>query len=178
MRRLESSSLALAMGLLALLIGACSHPGYASFTDAEKRTMIERMYEEYKEKFPGVPDIAPKEAEVALEADQIVLVDVREPREQAVSMIAGAITREQFEQARDQYRDTRIVTYCTIGYRSGEYAATLMDEGYDVANLRGSILAWAHEGLPLVGPDHKPTLRAHVFGKRWDLLPSGYQSKY
>jgi rhodanese-related sulfurtransferase len=47
---------------------------------------------------------------------QVVLVDVRTPAEQNVSMIPTAIRKETFERTRDAYTDHTIVAYCTIGY--------------------------------------------------------------
>lgn len=41
-----------------------------------------------------------------------------------------------------------------MGFRSGQYAKSLRQEGFDVRNLSGSIVSWTHENYPLVtGPD-------------------------
>ena len=40
-------------------------------------------------------------------------------------------------------RLTYLLWVCsTVGFRSGKYAQQLMDEGFNVKNLKGSIVAW------------------------------------
>lgn len=143
--------------------------------DAKEQTKaIEDMYKDYKRSFAEVPDVEP--VELMVDADKKVLfVDVRSPEEQAVSMIPGAITQKEFERDAEQYRLRRVVTYCTIGYRSGLYAKDLRKEGWDAHNLRGSILAWVHDGGELVNGAGK-TRKVHVYGPKWDLLPAGYEA--
>ena len=142
--------------------------------DAEKLTRIQEMYAGYEEKFPGVTGITAEELR-ALRADgEVVLVDVRTPEEQAVSMIPGAVTQAEFEAERGKYAGAPVVTYCTIGARSGEYAAKLAADGVEVRNLEGSLLAWTHAGGELAGPEG-PTKKVHVFGKRWNLAAAGYE---
>lgn len=41
--------------------------------------------------------------------------------------------------------------------------------------LEGSIVAWTHIEGSLVSGD-VPTRRVHVYGPRWDLAASGYES--
>jgi len=74
------------------------------------------------------------------------------------------------------------VPYCTIGYRSGEYAtrlaAKLGPRGVKVRNGQG-VLLWTHDGGELVTPGSAggsvASVRAvHTFGKPWDLAPPGY----
>eukprot|EP00958_Prasinococcus_capsulatus_P022617 scaffold3190_cov409-Prasinococcus_capsulatus_cf.AAC.18 len=43
-------------------------------------------------------------------------------------------------------------------------------------NLRGSILAWTQQGLPLVDPKGKPTTQVHVFARDWEMLGKGYRA--
>ncbi|KAG1672560.1 hypothetical protein FOA52_010660 [Chlamydomonas sp. UWO 241] len=90
----------------------------------------------------------------------LVLVDVRDACESDVSVIASrcTLTRRQFEARAAELRDvgTTVVCYCTVGYRSGMYAASLVRrDGFDrdrVFNLEGSILAATQAGMPLVTP--------------------------
>ena len=66
-----------------------------------------------------VPEVSAQELIELLEAKQppVVLVDVREPAEYSVSVIPGAITRDEFESRRDELRGARVVAYCTVGGR-------------------------------------------------------------
>ncbi|MCA9573435.1 MAG: tetratricopeptide repeat protein, partial [Myxococcales bacterium] len=85
------------------------------------------------------------------------VVDVREPAEQAVSMIPGAIPATTFEAHPEDYAGKEVVAYCTIGYRSGQWAKAWRAKGVDVRNLKGSLLLWTHAGGALVH-DGAPTL--------------------
>lgn len=166
----------LRVALLGLLAAVCAACAASPDTDAGKRAEIEAQYAEYREEFPDVPEIdARKLKEWGELAELPVIVDVRTPEEQAVSMIPGAITKEAFEANKDDYEGQDVITYCTIGYRSGLYAKELRAEGFSASNLKGSVLAWAHEGGDFVDKDGKPTQRVHVYGESWNLLPEGYE---
>ena len=102
-----------------------------------------------------------------------MLVDVRSDEERAVSTLPGAVSQEAFEATAPA---GPVVTYCTIGARSGEYADGLRKQGRDVRNLAGSLLAWTHAGGPLTDAEGEPTRRVHVYGKRWDLIHSDYEA--
>ena len=144
-------------------------------SDEEKRERIETLYRKYERKFPEVEGITASELDANLkEGREVVLVDVRKPEEQAVSMIPGAITQQEFEQQQDSLRDKTIVTYCTAGYRSGLYAKKLEKKGWQVLNLEGSLLSWTHAGGPLADSHGEPTKRLHVYSADWSLEASDY----
>lgn len=136
---------------------------------------IESMYASYEQELAGIQEVRPKDIANIYQDPGIILVDVRTPEEQAVSMIPGAITRSDFERNQDQYVEKRIILHCTIGYRSGLYAKELAQKGIEAENLVGSLLLWAHEGLPLHDSQGAPTTKIHVYGKKWNLLPMGYE---
>jgi rhodanese-related sulfurtransferase len=162
--------------ILALLAGACRAAPPAPLTDTAKRDRIATLYREYRESFPEVPSLDVAALQDLEQKTRVVLVDVRSPEEQAVSTIPGAIPASRLKKHLDDYRDALVVTYCTIGYRSGLYARELREKGLDARNLAGSILAWTHAGLPLVDAEGRRTRRVHVYGKRWNLAASGYQA--
>jgi rhodanese-related sulfurtransferase len=153
-------------------------PSRDAETNAARLARIDAMYQDYRKEFPGVNEVTPHGALDLQKSDGAVLVDVRTPEEQAVSMLPGAITQADFEAARDQYRDKTIVTYCTIGARSGEYAEKLQADGMDVYNLKGSILAWTHAKLPLVDGEGHETHKIHTYGQEWDLAAEGYEATW
>ncbi len=141
-----------------------------------KRERIEQMYAEYEQEFPGVPSITPEQLRQELASEsQLILVDVRQPAEQQVSMIPGAITQQEFETRFADGADATVVTYCTIGYRSGKFAAELRAKGVNAVNLRGSLLGWCHSAGELVN-ENGPTHRAHVYSRRWNLLPDEFEA--
>ncbi len=111
--------------------------------------------------------------ELVREQDALVL-DVRGLGESAISCLQGA---ERFplgdlkagrlpEQAR---KGRPIITYCTLGYRSGVAAKILADQGFDVHNLRGGILALAQSSAPLVDADG-PTRKVHTWSRGFARL--------
>jgi rhodanese-related sulfurtransferase len=159
-----------AVGLLCVGDG-----GGQTNTTSVSAVAVARMYKQYQRKFIDVPEISPRSVLALIGRSKIILVDVRSGKEQSVSMLPGAITRKQFESRPDSLDDRTIVAYCTIGYRSGVYAKQLRKQGLNALNLEGGILGWAHAGGRVVhaGEDTK---RIHVYGKKWDLLPAGYES--
>ncbi len=160
----------------ALLLVASTAAGQERLSDAEKLARLEAMAAEDRRAFPEVPAVAPADLEGWLRGGRLVLVDVRTPAEQAVSRIPGALTAAEFEARRPELAGAVVVTYCTIGYRSGLYAERLRTEGWDARNLAGSLLAWTHAGGSLVDPEGRPTRRLHVYGERWDLAAAGYET--
>lgn len=142
------------------------------------KSEIRRLYDSYRVEFPQVKSVT-ADALVELRAkEEVVLVDVREPNERAVSIIPGAITREQFESQKSAFGDRPVVAYCTIGYRSGKFVEELNKQGIPALNLEGSILAWVNAGQPVVDPQGAPTKRVHTYGPQWALLPEGYEAVY
>jgi rhodanese-related sulfurtransferase len=149
----------------------------ASLSDAEKRQQVAVMYADYREDFPGIEEIDPEKALKLLEDLDVVFVDVRKPEEQAVSMIPGAVTSEVFLADTERFRGQRIITYCTISYRSGKLAAKMKRKGITMVNLKGGLLGWVHAGGPLVR-GNLPVSVLHVYGQKWDLAPAGIETTY
>jgi rhodanese-related sulfurtransferase len=168
---------ATALAMAAIAAAVVILPAVRSVTPADQQKLqrIEEFSDEYRKSFPNVPEMTVAELLVAWRDGDTVLLDVRKPAEQEVSMIPGAILAAQFEREPGKYKTKRVVVYCTVGYRSGDYAKRLLERGKDARNLRGGILAWVHAGQPVVH-DGAPTRRVHVYGPKWDLLPEGWES--
>ena len=155
---------------------AISADGVACAADTETRlAKIEAMATRYHRSYRDVPEVdVPGYLALAGSRD-VVLVDVRPEAERAVSILPGAIPLAVVEADLAAFQGRVVVTYCTIGYRSGIAAASLRAQGIDARNLRGSILAWTHAGGALEGPDG-PTRQVHVYGARWNLVADGYKA--
>jgi len=106
--------------------------------------------------------------------DSFVLVDARSEAETSVSMIPGAVTRQEFESRRDELAGKTVVAYCTVGGRSLLYAQRCAKDGMEARNFRGGILAWCAAQRPLVTPNGCPTKRLHTHN-RWFDVPAGYE---
>jgi sodium/bile acid cotransporter 7 len=144
-------------------------------TDEQKKTIVYKMYREYKKDFPGVKDIAPTEAMKLLKTGSVLFVDTRTDAEMKISMLPQAISEEAYLKNKGQYRDKKIVLYCTISYRSGKLAQSLKRQGMDVYNLKGGLLAWVLEGGKVYNQTDE-TKRIHVYGEKWNYPPSGYEA--
>jgi rhodanese-related sulfurtransferase len=125
--------------------------------------------------FPNVRRISPEEVAQWLKDPkraQPVLLDVRTKAEFDVSHIHGARRIEPGSAANaiDLARDTPIVTYCSVGYRSGAFAKKLQDAGYqNVENMSGSIFQWANEGRPVERAGQRVE-KVHPYDARWGKL--------
>lgn len=126
-------------------------------------------------------------------AVEYTLIDVRSPAEQNVSMIPNAITLKDFEsefkrdptpwigKSEDETPPKTVVTYCTIGYRSGVEAQRIISQYHipNVKNLDG-IVCYTHACseitksngetcVELIEPRSKQkTSKVHVFGSSWN----------
>ena len=71
-------------------------------------------------------------------------------------------------QLEDIPKESNMVVYCSIGYRSEKIGEKLLRLGYkNVYNLYGSIFEWANDKYPLVGSNGKTTNRVHCYNKSW-----------
>lgn len=87
----------------------------------------------------------------ALEAGEIVLIDVREPHEYGTERIPGALLMplSTFDAAGLPAGDAkRIVLHCAAGKRSAMAADLARQAGVDVsAHMSGGLMAWKQAGL-------------------------------
>ena len=108
-----------------------------------------------------------------LQAQEGVLyLDIRSQEEFDVSHIAGArmIDYESFEaeDVSDIPRDTTIVVYCSVGYRSERVGEKLQEMGFtDVKNLYGGIFDWKNKDNEVVNELGQPTDSVHTYNFLW-----------
>jgi rhodanese-related sulfurtransferase len=97
-------------------------------------------------------DLEPKRVSEIIAAGEAVLVDVREPYEWDAGRIGGAqhIELEHLgRRAEELPKDKPVIFQCRLGTRSALATQAFRAAGFDAYNMRGGILAWADEGLPL-----------------------------
>ncbi len=160
--------------LIVYLLTQKSNNAIAGDTPQSK---LENMIKDFDDKF-STPELTASELQKQLDANNIVIVDVREAKEIQISKIKNSLTLAEFESRKDSFKNKRIIVYCTIGYRSSITSDELRTQGFDSYNLRGGVLSWAHAKGDFVDPKGKPTNDVHVYGKQWSLLPEGYTPKY
>lgn len=126
-------------------------PGAASAEGAggARRQRLEDVVSGFNRKFADVPRVKP--LDLFSQLLDTVVVDVRTPEEVAVSRIPGSLTAAEFAERREAVRRRRapVVAYCTVGFRSSHFVRKLRADGFDAANLEGSLLAWVSIPSPL-----------------------------
>jgi len=115
--------------------------------------------------------------------DKVILLDTREKKEYEISHIPGAIWvgYDNFNMKRVKAiaKDAKIVTYCSVGYRSERIGEKLQKAGFtDVSNLKGSIFKWINEGNTLEDKDGQTTDKVHGFDKNWGKWVRGDKAVY
>jgi rhodanese-related sulfurtransferase len=136
---------------------------------------MEEVTELLQKKFPDVPLIDTESfAELVASGEAFVVIDTRDREEFAISHLPNAQHAETGESALNLIanlpKDTRVVTYCSIGYRSAKVARALLEAGFrKTLNLDGSIFRWANENRPLAGPEKTKGL-VHPFDDNWGKL--------
>jgi rhodanese-related sulfurtransferase len=129
-----------------------------------------------------VPIIKAAELKAIIDDTNLVLIDVRQTREQQVSMLPHALTTAQFAEIfrHGIPKEKRLVVYCTIGYRSGRYAEELAKQGIKAENLEGGVLAWSFAGGKFLMQDGNggwiETNRIHVYDAEWNIVHPDYQA--
>ena len=136
---------------------------------------LDEVTAEIRARFPEVRQVSVAELGRRLEGPRPpVLLDVREPAEFEVSHLPGARLTTDLQEALDALRgvkrDQPVVVYCSVGYRSSALAEELAAAGYTaVANLEGSIFAWANSGRP-VYRGGEAVGRVHPYDRTWGRL--------
>ncbi len=101
---------------------------------------------------PTVQPASPREIADWLEADEIVLVDVRETPEYEVEHIAGALLLPLSSFEADLFPTLpgkKLVLHCAVGKRSEAAGKMLLKEGHaQVIHMTGGMDAWKAAGLP------------------------------
>jgi rhodanese-related sulfurtransferase len=91
------------------------------------------------------------------ESDSLRIIDVREMREIMQGTMPGAeplplaalpLNLDKFES------DEKLVIICRSGARSAQACRFFQQQGYtNVYNLRGGMIGWAHNSLPIIRPE-------------------------
>ncbi len=120
--------------------------------------------------------------ELHANTQNVRIFDARERAEYEVSHIPGAayIGYKHFDiQALTKLaKDTPIVIYCSIGYRSEKIGERLQEKGFTkVYNLYGSIFEWVNRGYPVVDASGKQVQKVHTYNKEWSRWVDANKAK-
>jgi len=163
----------------ALRLAMCAGVAASAQEEGEDSTISwDLTLKTIRAKFPTVAHISTDTLQSWLDEspkrENLLLFDVREPEEYAVSHLQGArpalLKDEALKALQGAPADQRIVLYCSVGYRSSELAQFLMKKGYtEVYNLEGLIFAWANKGRPVYrGKEWVKVV--HPYDRTWGRL--------
>jgi rhodanese-related sulfurtransferase len=103
---------------------------------------------------PKTKNLTPQQVKAALDAQQILLIDVREPEEFAAERIEGALNvplSRLDPKALPDAKGKTVVLQCAGGKRSGMAVERCRAAGELIdAHLAGGLAAWKASGLPTV----------------------------
>lgn len=105
------------------------------------------------------------------EKEEILFLDAREKEEYHISHLPGAkyLGYDNFNPniLEKVNKNSKIVVYCSIGYRSEKIATKLRNLGFtNVFNLYGSIFEWSNKSYP-VYQNKKQVFEVHTYNKKW-----------
>lgn len=113
------------------------------------------LYSEIQNRGRRFADVRPTEAVNLINRENAVVVDVRSQKEFAEGHILNAINVpiENFATEAKKlakYKEKHVITYCRSGMSSQRACKELEKEGFThIHNLRGGIVAWERDNLPL-----------------------------
>lgn len=97
------------------------------------------------------------EVHAALEANEVILIDVRTPAEYTLEHVEGALLMPlSFFAPRAIPTDAsrQVVFHCGSGVRSEKVARIMLDAGENrIAHMGGGFGGWKDAGLPYMGTD-------------------------
>ena len=103
----------------------------------------------------SLTDVSPKEFQSVMEDGDVQLIDVRKPEEFIDGHIANAINIDYYS---DDFvtlingldKKSPVYIYCRSGKRSGSSVSLFKEAGFtEIYNLKGGILSWKSDGLPV-----------------------------
>lgn len=166
---MKRKGILVAGSLLILAMG-----GYSQVKSNAFRLMLKSLLQH------SVPEIGVQAA--ALDSKSIVFLDAREPNEFGVSHLKNAIPvgYDHFDlnTVAELDKKSRIVVYCSVGYRSEKIAEKLIANGFtNVANLYGGIFEWVNQDHSVYDQSGK-TRKVHAYDRTWGLWLSKGEKVY
>jgi rhodanese-related sulfurtransferase len=109
---------------------------------------------EVQSRISGIKEVAPGEATRMINHDNAIMIDMRDDKDYREGHILNAIhapaSSTNDKGKLEKYRNKPVIVYCQRGQRSSTYCSKLKKQGFEsVYNLKGGLLAWQKEALPL-----------------------------
>lgn len=163
--------------LTALIVAALVPAAPAAATGGQRA--LHDFEAKVERRYPTVRSLLPEHFDsLVRERDRIVLLDVRDAAEYAVSHIPGAehvdpaISVAEFESRYGARMTGKIVVlYCSVGVRSSELARRIDESArrahaLGIFNLRGGVFAWHNTGRRLEDAG-RTTSKVHGYDSSW-----------
>lgn len=154
---------------------------FTSTAPAKDRTLAS-VHANVQERFHTVQHLTAQDLKT-LDPANLVIFDVREKGEYAVSHLSNAIRVDPDTRASEFMRKhagsiagKTVLVYCSVGVRSSALAARLSralkrEAGTKIYNLTGGIFQWHNEGRPLAR-GAETTRYVHPYNRSWGELIS------
>ena len=177
-KRLRGTLIAVGLLLAAVIAGFAFAPSPMITGGAPT---LQATVQNVAQRWPDIGHIAPAQVAPLVDERRVVLFDVRQDAEYAVSHLPGAIhvkpgmSRAEFiDRYGDVIKAKRVIFYCSVGARSSLFASSVADDlkargAISVDDLAGGIFTWHGERLPLVDVNG-PTDFVHPFDANWGQL--------
>ncbi|MDT8304916.1 MAG: rhodanese-like domain-containing protein [Anaerolineae bacterium] len=151
MRKKGKKNLGIVIGLLVVVLAACSGgamaPTAAVNLDEQTQSVPVASGGSYT-------DVSVEGLALLMEEDEFPLINVHIPYEGEIEGTDQFIPFNEIEQNLAKLpanKDARVVLYCRSGSMSAQAAQALVALGYtDVWNLDGGMIAWENSGRPLL----------------------------
>jgi rhodanese-related sulfurtransferase len=109
----------------------------------------------FNERIKGGKPIPAHETTRMVNADEAVLLDVRDSKEFNAGHIAGALNipaskMDSRISELEKYRSKTLVVADKMGQQAGNVGKKLRNAGFEVRRLQGGMAEWGNQGLPLV----------------------------
>jgi len=111
---------------------------------------------EIRARTSGVGSVSPMDATQLMNHENAIVVDVREDKEIVNGSILNAVhvpfsdLQNQLKKL-EKYKQKPVIVACRSGHRSNSACNALRKNGFEkVYNLRGGIVGWQKDSLPLV----------------------------
>ncbi len=142
-----------------------------------------KIHDRIETRHPQLSHVSAAEMESLLQtrADNLLILDVRQPDEYAVSHIDGALQIDPdmspddfMAQYGEQVSGKDVVLYCSVGRRSSNLGARLQSQlmargAVSVSNLEGGVFGWHNQSRDLVSPSGQ-TDKVHPYNRWWGRL--------
>lgn len=120
----------------------------------------------------NVDEVSVQQAAQLQQKGKTVFLDARQLKEYNVSHIKEArwIGYDAFNanKIQDIPKNTQIIVYCSVGYRSEKITEQLTELGYkNVSNMYGGIFEWVNQNNKVYNNDNQVTLKVHTYNRLW-----------